>query len=75
MRLLLASPFAGVDEEFAEGAGDDLHVGPGGAPSLAGQELLTNFAIGVASTIQPVEQFGVDHRSARFEPLQVYILI
>src|ERR1051326_136393 len=67
LHLLFASPFTRVDEKLAEGAGDHAQVGPGGAPSLAGQMLHTDLSIGVASAFQPVEQFGVDHRAARFE--------
>ncbi len=52
LRSLLASPLAGVYEEFAEGAGDDARVGSGGTPRLARQVLHSHFSIGATSAFK-----------------------
>ncbi len=67
MPPLLAPPLAGRDEKFTKGAHNHARVGSRCPPSPARQVMNADFPIGAAGAFQLVEQFGIDHRSPRFE--------
>src|SRR5260370_34894761 len=71
MRFLFAPPLAGKDEQLTQGAADETRVGSGGAASPARQVMNADFPIGAGGTFHLVKQFGIDHRSPRFERVLV----
>jgi hypothetical protein len=67
LHSLLAPPHASKVEERAEGARDDAQVSSRCASSLSLQVMNTDFPVGIADSLQLVEQLGIDHRAPRFE--------
>lgn len=63
--LITASPLTGKDEKFTKGERDDAYVRSRGASTLTRQVLNADFLKVVASPLQVVEQFGVDHSTVR----------
>src|SRR5579885_83183 len=63
----LAPPAAPVKKQLPESPPDHPQFCPGGPPTLARQVTHAYLPDTAAGTLEPVEQFGVNHRPARFE--------
>src|SRR5437879_839424 len=63
----LTMPLARIHEELTHGAQNHARPGSRGPPTPAGMMMDADFSIAISSSCQTVQQFGVDHRSARLQ--------
>jgi hypothetical protein len=64
---ILTMPLACIHEELTHGAQNHARPGSRSPPTPAGMMMDADFSIAISGLCQAVQQFGVDHRSARLQ--------